>query len=332
MAKISEELQRMILSDPKSEKETEDLSVSLDEINAFGDVESIKRMFGSMASYNRMLREKITFINDDLTRLIPFTRENLYLIAAYSGNGKSTIAANVSYPLWKEGKRSLIISNEESEHDVLLRIASLELGIEFNDYKKGHMSMEDQKRCMVLFPDISKYIKVIDVNYKNGLTTKLEGIQNALTAVRQEDFSCVLIDYYQLIKFSAKSKGAKPFEVLNDLRIWLGRYIKNSNVPVVLFAQLHSVGKRGKDLDSRIKDCAHVVEPATVVIEAIPDFDRKVTSFVIHKDRFGLSGRKVECGYDRGRFVSLSLEFQKLVVENKLAEIIGKKDEVPSDS
>ena len=323
MARIPDDLHQQLIRGSKPDIDTSDLSVNLDEINSFGDNESIRRMFGSIGAYNKMIRERITFINEDLTRAIPFTRENLYLITALTGAGKSTIAANISYPLWKQGKKSLVISNEESEQDVLFRIACLELGLSFSAYKKGLMSIEDQKQALVLFPEISQYIKIIDVNYKDGLTTKIEGIKNALTAVQNKDFSCAMIDYYQLIKYSVSQKNAKPYDVLNDLRIWLGRYIKSSNIPIVLFAQLHSSSKRpGNGIDQRIKDCSAVMEPSTVILEVVPNFDKKTSSFLILKDRFGLQGRKIECGFQNGRYVSLTPEFERSVIEAKLAEIV----------
>ena len=325
MTKIPDNWQQSLMKDPRSNSDPCDLSIDLDEINAFGNPESIRRMFGNIAAYNKMMKERITFINEALTKAIPFTRENLYLITAYTGSGKTTIAANISYPLWKQGKKSLVLSNEESEHDILFRIACIELGLNFNDYKKGLMSFEDQQYAKMLFPEISRYIKVIDVNYNNGITTKLEGIQNALMSVQNKNFSCAMIDYYQLIKYSAYNKNAKPYDVLNDLRIWMGRYIKNSNIPIVLFAQLHSQSKRqGKDLDNKIKDCPAVMEPATVILEAIPNFEKKTTDFLIVKDRFGLQGRSIKCGFDKGRYVPLTPEFERKVFDGQLASITGK--------
>ena len=298
--------------------EVSELSVSLDDINRFGNKDSMREMFTDIANYNRMLKERITFINDPLTTAVPFTRENLYLICAYSGNGKSTIAANISYPLWKQNKKALVIANEEPDTDVMFRIACLELGLSFNDYKKGRMPIDQQKEATKLFYDISRCIKVLDVNYNNGLTTKVEGVKNALNAINGADYSCVLIDYFQLVKFSVEKPQAKPYDVLNDLRIWLGQYIKRSNVPVVVFAQLHSLGKRAnKDLDSRIKDGPTIYETATVVMEVVPNFDDQTSDFLIHKDRFGFAGKRVICGFDKGRYVKLTDEFKKSIAERK---------------
>lgn len=302
-----------------TQKEMDDLNVSFDDIDSFGDKDSLKEMYTDISKYNQMLKERITFCNESLTEAIPFTRENLYLICAYSGNGKSTIAANVSYPLWKQGKKTLVISNEESKQDVLFRVGCLELGLSFNDYKKGHMPKEDQLAVAKLFPEISQYVKVLDVNFKNGLTTKAEGVMNALEQVKDADYSCAMIDYYQLVKFSAKNPTADPYQVLNDLRIWLGQYIKRSNIPIVAFAQLHSVGKRAnKDLDSRIKHCPDIYEPSTVVIEVVPNFEDKTSDFVIHKDRFGLAGHRVVCGFENGRYVNITEDYLEKVAQRKM--------------
>lgn len=288
-----------------------DVSVSLDEIESFGDRDSLRSMLGNIHRYNEMLKERITLINEPLSATVPFTRENLYLFCAYTGSGKSTVAANITYPLWKQGKKTLVLSNEESEHDVIFRIACLELGLNFNDYKKGLMSIEDQKRVIYLFPEITKHVKVIDVTYKDGLTTKIEGIKKALEAVKKEtSYSCVLIDYYQLIKYSLKDSKKTAYDNLNDLRVWLGQYIKSSTMPVVLFAQLYSVSKKGgaKDIDTRIKDCTAIVEPATVIIEVVPNFEAQTSEFIIHKDRFGRAGNKIVCGFEKGRYVKISME------------------------
>lgn len=288
---------------------TAEVDISLDSIESFGDKDSIREMLTDIGKYKKMLSQRITLINDALSATIPFTRENLYLFCAYTGSGKSTVAANITYPLWLQGKKTLVISNEESKQDILFRIACLHLGLSFNDYKKGLMPNEDMMKVVALFPQISAFVKVLDVTYQDGITTKIEGIKKALEAVKKEDsYSCVLIDYFQLVKYSIKDSKKTAYENLNDLRVWLGQYIKGSTMPVVLFAQLYSVSKKGgaKDIDTRIKDCSAIVEPATVIIEIVPNYDNQTSEFIIHKDRFGKQGNKVVCGFDKGRYVMIS--------------------------
>ena len=302
---------------------TPEVNISLGDIESFGDKESMREMLTDIGKYKKMLSQRITLINDALSATIPFTRENLYLFCAYTGSGKSTVAANITYPLWKQGKKTLVISNEESKQDILFRIACLDLGLNFNDYKKGSMDHNDMMRVVGLFPQISDYVKVLDVTYQDGITTKIEGIKKALEAVKKEDsYSCVLIDYFQLVKYSIKDAKKTAYENLNDLRVWLGQYIKGSTMPVVLFAQLYSVSKKGgaKDIDTRIKDCSAIVEPATVIIEIVPNYDNQTSEFIIHKDRFGKQGNKIVCGFEKGRYVVVSdTEVQDRTKAGKLA-------------
>lgn len=301
-----------------------ELNVSLEEVDSFGDKESIREMYESVQNYNQMLDEKITFINKALTAAIPFTRENLYLMCGYSGNGKSTIAANISYALYKEQKKTLVVSNEEPKQDIIYRIACLELGYNFNDYKKGLMPKSQQIECMKLYPEICKYVKVIDVNYNNGVTFTVEGIKNILTAVKSADYSAVMIDYFQQIKKSVMNPSRKGLDVLTDLRMWLGQYIRESNIPVVLFAQLHSLGKRNNvELDSRIKDCPSVYETSTVCVEIVPDFESKTTKFLIKKDRFGYQGMKIECAFDKGRYVEITAEHMAKIQQQKINSLLA---------
>lgn len=305
-----------------------EVEISLESIESFGDKDSMREMITDIGKYKKMLSQRITLINDALSATIPFTRENLYLFCAYTGSGKSTVAANITYPLWQQKKKTLVISNEESKQDIMFRVACLHLGLNFNDYKKGMMPNEDMLKVVALFPEISEYVKVLDVTYQDGITTKIEGIKKALEAVKKQDsYSCVLIDYFQLVKYSLKDPKKEAYGVLNDLRVWLGQYIKGSTMPVVLFAQLYSVSKKGgaKDIDTRIKDCSAIVEPATVIIEIVPNYDNQTSEFIIHKDRFGKQGSKIVCGFERGRYTIVDdVEVQRRTLEGKLAAASDK--------
>jgi len=183
-----------------------------------------------------------------------------------------------------------------------------------------------------LFPEIAKFVKVVDVNYKSGLTTKVEGVKKILEMVKDHDYSCAMIDYYQLIKTSVENPQAGSYDVLNNFRIWLGQYIKRANIPIVVFAQLHSLGKRNnKDLDNRIKHCPDIYEPSTVVVEIVPNFEEHTSDFIIHKDRFGFAGMKITCGFDRGRFVPLDREAMEKIQQQKI-DIIEDKVGIADDT
>ncbi len=288
--------------------------ISIESIESFGDQESLLGMYKGIADYNKMLNERITLVNRSLSAAIPFTRENLYLFCAYSGSGKSTVAANISFPLWKQKKKVLVISNEEDAKDIIFRIACLDKGYNFNDWKKNLMPIDCIKEVAMLYDDITDYVKVVDVKWEKGGTQRIEMIKGVLETIRGNGYSCAIIDYFQLIQYSLDDPSHSRYDVLNDFRNWINIYIKSCEVPIVLFAQLHSTGKRGESLDSRIKECSNIIEPATVIIEVVPNFEDSTSSFCVWKDRFGIAqGTKIVCPFDKGRFLEQLSEREQAV-------------------
>lgn len=320
----------------KESDKAQSMTATVDEMRNFGGMDSVKEIVSNMARHQRHLRERLTLINESLTRAIPLTRENLYLFCAYTGSGKSTIAANISRPLWKQGKKVLVLTNEESKTDVILRIACLELGADFKDYKNGTMSGEQQLALIALMPSITDFINVIDV--ADPRTARIEGMINILESAKDEDYSCILIDYFQLVKYSEADSRKEPYAVLSQFKDYLGPYAKKSNAPVVLFVQLHSLSKRpskGTELDNRIKECSFILEPASVVIEVIPNFEYKTTDFAICKDRFfGRTGKRIVCPFVDGQYMEAFKNKQALVDHQstcKLDKITSAGDDLLDD-
>ena len=64
MAVLSKEHQEQLLKRAGISSSSSDITVSIDEIDSFGDKESLLKMYKNIASYNKMLNERITLIND----------------------------------------------------------------------------------------------------------------------------------------------------------------------------------------------------------------------------------------------------------------------------
>ena len=307
----------------KQQQEKDKVKFTAEDFANITDINRVVEMYDKIKSYKEMVSQKMTFITPGLTRLVPYTKENLYLFGAFSGAGKTTVSANIAYPLWKEGKNILWISNEENKEDIQMRLACIELGYNFNDYKKGYMSNEKIIKAAKLFPEIHKHVNIVDISDKDGITTKVEGVMNILEeANRSGKYSCVLIDYYQLIKYSVDNPQRSTYQVLDDFRIFLMKFIKRSSIPVVLFCQLHSKQKRNnRELDSRIKDGPTIYEAATVIFEILPEFHKSSTDLVIHKDRFGSTGLRHKLGFENGRFIDYTEEFSRKVASKDVDEM-----------
>jgi hypothetical protein len=309
------------------------MEVSLDEMRQLGDPEVLIEVVHSIARHNKALKDRAILINESLTRAIPLVRENLYIFAAYTGSGKSSTAANITFPLWQQGKKVLIISNEETRSDVLSRVACLASSTDFKKVKQGEITKEQQAAYIKHLDSINNLVRVFDAN--DPRTGKYEGVVNILEAARNEDYACILIDYFQLIKYSEADTRKEPYQVLMNLKDYLGKYVKGSNSPVVLFVQLWSLSKRpskGTELDARLKECSSIQDPASVIIEIVPNFDDEVSDFLICKDRFfGRKGQKLTCPYSKGRFLDAIEEDEIAIRSNhkkldKLAGIVPQEN------
>jgi archaellum biogenesis ATPase FlaH len=335
MSKLSQEQMDIILKQAGvgTSKQMQAMEASPEEMRNFGSTNDLRDIVAAIARHNRMLKERLTLVNDSLTKAIPLVRENLYLFAAYTGSGKSSTAANISYPLWKQGKKVLIISNEETQKDVISRIACLEAGLNFQSVIRGEISKMEEMSYVVHIPSIKQ--QVIVVSAEDPRTTRLEGMKNLLEAAKNENFSAIIIDYFQLIKYSEEHPNKEPYKVMMEFKDYLNAYIKTSNAPVIMFAQLWSLSKRpakGTELDSRLKECASIQDGASVVVEIVPNFEQSTTDFLICKDRFfGRKGDKLTCPYENGRFLNtvsdtdLANAIAKVKLDKLTKEVNGDK-------
>lgn len=265
-------------------------------------------------NYLEILNQKIYFINEELTATIPFCRDNMYLMMSQSGCGKSTIVANISHSLFKQQKKTLIISNEEGAEDCLMRIACLELGFSFNFYKKGRMPKKEVQQCKELFPQITEHVQIFGLNEEGMSPTDIDDVISILEGSLKYQYSAILIDYYQLVR-SRKNSQQTTYEILDDLRLYFQKFMKKSQAPLVVMCQLYSSGKRKSlDVDARLKNNSNILETASVAIEIVPDFAEKSTTFKINKDRFGSTGKDLKFFFKNGSYIP----YKDVTIEDKL--------------
>lgn len=300
----------------KTEEKRDELQINYDLIDKIreNNINVAEKASIRVDNYIDILNKKIYFINNELTETIPFCRDNLYLIMSQTGCGKSTVVSNISYSLYKQEQKSLIISNEEAVEDVLMRIACLDLELSFNAYKKGKMKNTEIEECKRLFPKISQYIHVFGILEEGMNPTDVDDVVSVLEGSLKYDYSAILIDYFQLIRYK-KASFKNTYEILDELRLYLQKFIKKSNAPLVVMSQLYSQGKRKTaDIDARLKNNSNIMETATVCIEVIPDFAENSSVFKIHKDRFGSAGRELNFFFKKGKYLSL----KDVSIEDKL--------------
>ena len=54
----------------------------------------------------------------------------------------------------------------------------------------------------------------------------------------------------------------------------------------------------------------------------MPDFENKTTKFLIKKDRFGYQGMKIECAFNKGKYVEITAEHLEKIQQEKLNSLM----------
>ena len=242
------------------------------------------------------------------------------LVAACSGHGKSTSAAHLVHQFITDhpDREVLYVSNEEPAATVLNRIACIDIGLSFRDWRNNKMSQEAVARMKARATELVNQIEVVEK--KTHDMTVLEDVQAVLQRASEipSSVGLIVIDYLQTVHQSRLRPGMPEWEVSKKLGHFLKEYCKKITIPVVVFAQLKPRSE-SPDVSSRFCNDKTMYHHAVAVVEVKPDFDAFRTEFILHKLRFGSQqGKSVYLKMNTfGQIVPLTEEDLLLLIAEK---------------
>lgn len=265
----------------------------------------------------------MVFLHENFRKWIPMWGGNIVLIGARTGGGKSSVAANLMYstiqqknPLTSKNRKVLCISAEETPTQVFARLTCLFKNYNFNEQDEF---TEEQKKDIIDF--IPKWarngVSVIGEDGR-GSTSTLEGIQSILTNLldTKTHYDLIMIDYIQKITTSKKNPQMQQFLVLKEVMNLLDSFKNVYPGAIVVLSQIKANDAEDTlDFQDRLRGSKDIITPCTTALELVPDVKLLRSRFIVRKNRYKGStlGGHVDMGYDRGRFVPYSEEFQKHV-------------------
>lgn len=297
------------------------------------------------------LKNRLPFVNKELSETVPFSYPNLVLIGAMSGHGKSTFLANIVYPMLMAKKRAFVITNEEMSVNVYNRVACLNKGYNINRFQSftDEQHEEIKKLRRILYE--SKRLQVVDSDFPDmkDATITLEGLRFILDKLIEEQikngdvatYDVVLLDYIQKIDTSKENPKLAGWEVQKKVADMLDIFYKRYHAPVVIFSQLKPEDSEGQDIEYRIKGGKSIYVSSTYAMELKPFKDQRMTEFRIHKHRFSdRTNSTLQLGHENGRYIPYTNEFKvKVATSNAerehrdmLSKVFkGAKDEKKED-
>lgn len=303
----------------------ETAKLSSESLNSL-DAEKLLAMKQTNSEYFESAKSAPLFILPDFRYLVIPAVKNIILVAAPSGNGKGTVCANAIYSFIGQGKRVLVISNEELANDVFNRVTCLMKGWAYT--KHNNYTDEQVKILNDNYAILNPSLTVVDGNMAE--TSSIDGIQVLLEDLykMKNHYDLVIIDYYQNIDHSTKNPKLDINDTQSRFVKFLDRFKNKYPAPILLLAQVAVETRQDRrSFKERIEGRKLVMNVATVAIELVTDHAECRTEWIFHKSRFSSAGVRLSTGWDRGLYVAYSDDFKAEVAKRNIDAALKKKNE-----
>ena len=264
----------------------------------------------------------IPFIDEKFNEFVQLGPGSLGLILAQTGTGKSTISANIAAKLIKEGKKVLVIANEEKDSDVAIRVSCLQKDLNIHKFKTTDpvktYSDEVKEQIINGVSDLQGKLEVRGLAYKNNsdIVTSKEGLL-AILEQSKGKYDAIIIDYYQNVSHSLNNPGKDIYTVQHELGVELDKIKHEIGCPIILFAQV----KAGKDnYKARIEGRKSIINKCTDIYEFCKQKDKTTSLFMCHKSRWlATVGHLGLMDYVEGKLELLNVHETELDVLHSMA-------------
>lgn len=246
-------------------------------------------------------KNAVTFLNARISEDLVAAPGSLIVIPSMTNNGKSTLTAHLAEALVNEGKKVLILSNEEKEQDVRARISCLRTETSFGDYKTNKCSAEEFERVLDDAEELANSKKLVVISTDNDIdaykVTTVKGVMTTLERAKNV-FDAVILDYFTNVNMSEMGTQ-DPWHVNNRLASQLNIFKDSATFPLIVFSQCESI-KTDKKVENKSQldfESNHpryrwiggkgIILYATDIIELTRDFPNSCSYLFAHKVRFG---------------------------------------------
>ena len=192
----------------------------------------------TMTVFAQKIKEAVPFLEPKAkAKGIIVTDEDLVMIAAGSGKGKSTLTANIALSYSTQTKPVLLISTEEGSREVWRRLACMHLGLNLNSINAGDLpaNFESLVTSAVEYLSQRIHVRTNDLLAK-GSYHQIEVMENTLNQAIG-NYSAVIIDYYQDISESLRFPNKEPHDVQAKFCYFIDGIRTTIGCPIFAMAQ-----------------------------------------------------------------------------------------------
>lgn len=233
------------------------------------DVIEKKRMQGTSYDY-----KYFTGIFDLDAATNGLHEEELTIIGARPGVGKTTFALQIAENIAKKGTKVAIVSLEMSETQIIQKLISKEANINSNKLRTGNLNESEEEKITVALGKISDL--PISINTKSRTIEEIEIYARRLK--NRENLGLLVIDYIQLIK--NKNKLNSREQEVADISRTLKLLSLELKIPIIGLCQLNRNAAKTEPTLADLRESGAIEQDADNVIFIYKEDERKKENLV----------------------------------------------------
>lgn len=249
--------------------------------------------------HDDVLKYNIPFL-DDLTGGI--FKDNLVLVGARSGEGKSELVGQIAYKTALKGKKVVFFNLEDGEEGFVRRLVSLKLSQKLKksfapiDFRTNRLVSEHEELLNQCFRDVKEEIGDNIKIYSGKGVPSIQDFEDIITKeAEREDIDLIVVDhlhYFSMHELQEQS-SVQLAKIMRKIRM----LTKNKEIPVLMAAHLSKPQKEEKaPCKYDFHGSSDIAKEATVCV--LLWRKENFTDIILDKNRDGRYLRTETCKFD----------------------------------
>lgn len=160
---------------------------------------------------------------------------SLFILAANTGGGKSTMAINLAHNMTNGGNDVCIVPLEMTEDQMAARLFGLRTALDVGKISQHKLAKGEKKKVIKTYKDYVSELKENDTRLTVFAPEEDMSIEEILMLLKPYGYKIIIIDYISLLRGADDDDQAKK---LGAIARFAKVFAKNNNCIVILLAQL----------------------------------------------------------------------------------------------
>ena len=187
--------------------------------------------------------------------------QDLVVIGAATGVGKTAFALQLIKNMARKGKRVMLYSQEMSDKQNTIRLLARHAGIELYKLKKsGRLEGAEIEKATAAINELSEL--PIEIKDSGGVTVS----DIRLNCVTKKDLDVIFVDHVGLMKLETGVRKSTRNDELAYIMTELRSLAMQIKKPIIALSQFNREGQNGEPELRSLRDCGEIEQSASTIV------------------------------------------------------------------